>query len=309
VVFAAVVAVGAIAGFAASLLDASTTAAARGALSGLLSGDLLQLTAAEGRGLLILALVVLVQPLAVIGVMLCIELWAGPRQREAKNYLLTWSVQAVFLTCATFLGLMGAKLGLLPKEPLFKVAPGAGIAGLLLQTLPLYLLALFVADFFRYWFHRAQHRFPILWHFHAVHHSPRDLDVLHNITHPLEQLGNLFLVAIPAAFLIGVDAGQLYLLSAFFAVQGHLLHMNVPVHFGPLRYLLCDNRYHFIHHSRDPADFDSNFAGMFPLLDRLFGTYREPRPGPLPETGFDGHGPTRFSHYLTGRWPGHERSR
>ena len=33
-----------------------------------------------------------------------------------------------------------------------------------------------LTDFAQYWFHRAFHRWPFLWGFHAVHHSARSMD-------------------------------------------------------------------------------------------------------------------------------------
>src|SRR5262245_5792792 len=41
-------------------------------------------------------------------------------------------------------------------------------------------LALFVIthDFYIYWFHRAQHRFPLLWRLHEAHHSALEVDWL-----------------------------------------------------------------------------------------------------------------------------------
>ena len=38
-----------------------------------------------------------------------------------------------------------------------------------------FLIMLIVADFLRYWLHRASHRYYVLWRFHAVHHSPHKL--------------------------------------------------------------------------------------------------------------------------------------
>ena len=302
-ILATVVGIGLLASFAASFADGPTIAAARDAIVRIADGDPLGLTRREAGGLGTVAAVVLLQPLGVIGLMLLIELASGPRKREPKQYLLVWSVQAVFLTVATLVGFAGAKIGILPSQPLWRVEAPGGTAELLLRTLPLYLLALFVADFFRYWFHRAQHRFPLLWRFHSVHHGARDLDALHNITHPVEQLGNLFIVSVPTVFLIGVDAGQLYVLSAFLSVHTYVIHMNVPLHFGRFRNVICDNRYHFLHHSRRREDFDTNFAGLFPVLDRMFGTYRAPVPGPLPETGLEEGCPSRFSHFVLARWP------
>lgn len=299
---AAILAVGAGASMAAglvnSLADAPTVAAAGDGLGRLARGDLF-LLAHEIRGLALLAAAAVGVPLAVIGLMLRIELRAGPRLREPKNYLLAWQVQILFFSFAAALQYATSKFGPLPWRPLIQLEAGDGIAGLLLQTLPAYLLVLFLADFFRYWFHRAQHRYAFLWRFHAVHHAPRDLDVLHNINHPVELAGNVLLIALPMTFLIGLEGGGLFALTVLFAVQGHIHHMNVPMHYGPFRHLLVDNRFHFVHHSLDPRDFDRNFAGIFPVLDRLFGTYREPRPGPLPATGLPGDPPS-FAQYLLG---------
>lgn len=301
--FAAILAVGAAASLAAGLFNAmadpAAVAAARDGLLRLAQGDPL-LRAAELRGIALLGFAAVGVPLGVLGLMLLIERVAGPRNREPKNYWLAWQVQTLFFGFAALLEYATSKFGALPWRPLIDLGGGDGVAGFLLQTLPAYLLVVFAADFFRYWFHRAQHRFAILWRFHAVHHSPRDLDVLHNINHPVELIGNVLFIGLPMSVLIGLDGGHLYNLTVLFAVQGHIHHMNVPMHYGPLRHLLADNRYHFVHHSLDPSDYDTNFAGIFPVFDRLFGTYRAPRDGPLPATGLPGAPPT-LAGYLLGR--------
>ncbi|HEY0112189.1 MAG TPA: sterol desaturase family protein [Allosphingosinicella sp.] len=310
--FATILAVGAAASMASGLVNAladpPAVAAARDGLLRLANGDPF-LLAGEVRGLALLLGAWVGLPLAVLGAMLLIEICAGPRHREPKNYWLTWQVQALFFAFFALLEYGIAKVGPMPWRPLIQLGKGDGFVGMLLHTLPAYLLIIFMADFFRYWFHRAQHRFAILWRFHAVHHSPRDLDVLHNINHPVELIGNVLFIGLPMSLLVGMDGGQLYGLAILFAVQGHIHHMNVPMHYGPLRHLLVDNRFHFVHHSLDPEDFHTNFAGIFPVLDRLFGTYRAPREGPLPETGLAGEPPTRMTHYLLGGWTGREQAR
>jgi sterol desaturase/sphingolipid hydroxylase (fatty acid hydroxylase superfamily) len=41
-----------------------------------------------------------------------------------------------------------------------------------------------------------------------------------------------------------------------------------------LRYLIVTPNMHRIHHSSVPAETDSNYSDLFPLWDRLFGSYR-----------------------------------
>ena len=59
-------------------------------------------------------------------------------------------------------------------------------------ALPLWIgvpLAILVADLIFYTVHRASHTFPVMWQFHAVHHSIRDLDWLAGVrAHPVDQL-------------------------------------------------------------------------------------------------------------------------
>jgi len=251
------------------------------------------------------AAAVLVQPLVVIALLLAIETWAGPRGRSRKNRRLAWLVQTLFVTAATLLTVAAGALGLFPDKPLLSVAGSAGPVATTLQTALFFLLAIAFADLLRYWVHRAQHAVPLLWKFHAVHHGPEDLDVLHNFTHPIEKVTNLLLITVPTATLVGADGGTLFLLAGFFAIQGQLLHMNVPLHYGRFAAILADNRFHFVHHSRDPADFNTNFAGVLPVYDRLFGTYRAPRGETLPPTGLASwDGAAGLADYLLARRAG-----
>lgn len=259
------------------------------------------------RDLLLAGAALLIQPLIVIALLLAIETWAGPRGRSRKDRRLAWLVQCLFVTAATLLTVAFGALGIVPDRPLLGAGAAAGPFAATLRTLAVFLLAIAVADFLRYWVHRAQHAVPLLWRFHAVHHGPEDLDVLHNFIHPVEKLVNLMLITVPTAFLVGVDGGTLFLLAGFFAIQGQLLHMNVPAGYGRFAAIIADNRFHFVHHSRDPADFNANYAGVLPVYDRLFGTYRAPRGDTLPPTGLAEWQEPGLADYLLARPTGASR--
>jgi sterol desaturase/sphingolipid hydroxylase (fatty acid hydroxylase superfamily) len=68
-------------------------------------------------------------------------------------------------------------------------------------------------------------------------------------------------------------AGYVPFLS-FYAV---LLHANVRWDFGPLRYLVASPAFHHWHHTTEAEGLDTNFAGLFPFVDLLFGTFHLPR--------------------------------
>ena len=275
------------------------TALARESVPRLLGGDL-ALTTSALLAVLLYGAWLLIEPLVVVGAILLLELRFSP-DAGTKDFRLGWLINGA---AAVFVFAMSGLMRLLDlkPEPLLQVDVGGSLASLVLVGIPALLLSLLVLDFLEYWVHRAQHRFAVLWRFHAVHHSA-DVDVLHNYRHPLDLLPMMMFVALPQALLIGLSEVQLYLLVAFTSLQTHLNHTRLPVHLGPLGRVFCDNRYHFVHHSPDSAFHNRNFAGRFPVLDRMFGTYA-PRPDRLVETGLAGvRPPATFRDYLLPRLP------
>ena len=237
-------------------------------------------------------------PLIVVGLAVLIEWQLSEVEREPKNRLMAGLIQATFLFITYAATLATSKLIPLPNAILVNLQEADSSMGTL-AALAVYLIGF---DILLYWTHRMHHAVPLLWKFHAVHHSPNDLDALHNFVHPVELLVRYFTIVLPLSLLIQVDQFQFYAVFAFLAVQNQLNHMNIPVNFGFLGRVLVDNRHHFIHHSRDAAHYNRNFAAIFSFTDRLFGTYEPPVRGPLPKTGFDpGQRPERLVDYLLAR--------
>jgi len=139
------------------------------------------------------------------------------------------------------------------------------------------LVSVWAYDFFYYWYHRAQHRFAILWSFHRVHHSIVQLNCLNSYHHPFDEIFRLPFIIIPLAILLKVDVPQLVLLSGFVAAWGQYLHSDTCVHLGRLSPIFADNAHHRVHHSLLERHRDRNFAAFFPVWDRLFGTYEAPQ--------------------------------
>ena len=65
--------------------------------------------------------------------------------------------------------------------------------------------------------------------------------------------------------------------------QSVLIHSNVRVGFGPLRFLFVSPEFHHWHHSNHREARDRNFAGQLSFLDALFGSFHLPR-GQIPTT-------------------------
>src|SRR5262249_12828237 len=92
-----------------------------------------------------------------------------------------------------------------------------------------------VHDFYIYWFHRAQHRFPVLWRIHEAHHSVEDVDWLAGSrSHALEILVNQTIELAPIV-LLGAAPEVALMKGALDAVWGMYIHSNLRVRSGWLQ--------------------------------------------------------------------------
>ena len=149
----------------------------------------------------------------------------------------------------------------------------------LVQSVPIvlqFLLILLCADFVLYWEHRIFHEVKALWPIHAVHHSIENLDWLAGSRgHFIQVFSERAMVMVPL-YLIGADPQALNLYVTFAALQAILIHCNLSINFGPLKYILVTPQFHHWHHSCEKPAIDTNYSAHTVLFDRLFGTYHLP---------------------------------
>ncbi|QJW89915.1 sterol desaturase family protein [Spirosoma taeanense] len=156
--------------------------------------------------------------------------------------------------------------------------------GLLRQVdLPLgveVLLTVALFDCTEYWTHRMiRHRNPLIWRFHRVHHADADLDATTTgRVHPGE-----LIVTIPIQMVLQLIVGYPLLgASAYFltfTAFTMLQHANLSLPHTLdkwLSYVFITPNVHKVHHSDYQPETDSNFADIFSVWDRLFGTFRYP---------------------------------
>ena len=177
--------------------------------------------------------------------------------------------------------------------PLWRWLAPLGLAAYAIQ----WLILVLVADFLAYWRHRAEHRW--FWPIHVVHHAPTELHAANDIGHPVQILFTVMFISVPMS-LIQIDGpGAPFAVGFVVTLLSYYIHSPIDVHFGPLRKVLVDNRYHRIHHSLEPKHFDKNFSICFSMWDRMFGTAYEPQPGEWPEVGVaDVKAPRTLSEFL-----------
>ncbi|MGI9503551.1 MAG: sterol desaturase family protein, partial [Geminicoccaceae bacterium] len=139
------------------------------------------------------------------------------------------------------------------------------------------LFAVFIGDFVGYWRHRLEHT-ALLWPSHAVHHSDTEMTWLTlERFHPINRATTgvidnlvLFLMGVPPVALIANNLVRHY--------YGYLIHADLPWTYGRLSLLFVSPAMHRWHHAADARFFQKNFATVFSIFDRAFGTYRVPGP-------------------------------
>src|ERR1051325_6150409 len=139
------------------------------------------------------------------------------------------------------------------------------------------ILAVILLDYTLYIWHVLNHRVPLLWRFHLVHHVDLDLDASTALRFHFGEL----LLAVPwravQVILIGV-APISYLVwqgFVFFSILFH--HSNVALPFKLERWLVrvvVTPRMHGIHHSIVRGETDSNWSSGLTVWDWLHGTLR-----------------------------------
>jgi len=140
------------------------------------------------------------------------------------------------------------------------------------------ILGVAMLDFVSYWFHRFSHLVPFLWRFHRVHHSDTKMDASTNFRgHPLESFLWFGSSNILAAGIFGLDLLTLGLYFFIVTPLFFLEHANLRFpkwldsSFG---LVFTTPNLHKVHHEQDQYYTDSNFADIFIVWDRLFGTFK-----------------------------------
>ena len=176
--------------------------------------------------------------------------------------------------------LVGGAFGI--SEPLFG-APGP-------FTIVLFTLTMLLAyDISYYLYHLAQHKIPILWELHKVHHSA---EVMVGITkdrvHPLDALMNAMWDGVIPGICFGLwtvfslDPVEVTIFGINVYVMRNILmmdfvrHTHLKISFGALNNVVLCPHWHQLHHSASPKHYDKNFGLLFSFWDRWFGTLSVP---------------------------------
>lgn len=172
-----------------------------------------------------------------------------------------------------------------------------------LSALPMWiqlLIFFIVLDFVQWFTHVLLHRFDVLWHFHKVHHSVKEMGfAAHMRYHWMENIFYKPLKVFAVMLLGGLEPTQAFVVHFIAITIGHLNHANIKLSYGPLKYIFNNPVMHLYHHAFTLPKNHShgvNYGISLSLWDYLFKTNYIPESSGNIELGYsdDKKMPKRF---------------
>jgi sterol desaturase/sphingolipid hydroxylase (fatty acid hydroxylase superfamily) len=147
-------------------------------------------------------------------------------------------------------------------------------------------IAFVLEDCRYYWWHRISHRSRWFWASHVVHHSSQHFNLSTNLRQSwTSQFSGLTLLGMPLAF-IGFNPALVALAFTLNLIYQFWIHTEsvdrMPRWF---EWLLNTPSHHRVHHATNPRYLDANYAGVFMIWDRLFGSFVAERDDDPPRYG------------------------
>ena len=153
------------------------------------------------------------------------------------------------------------------------------------STLWLYVVAFIGIDFAAYWGHRFNHVVNLFWNRHIVHHSSEEFNLSCALRQTISDfVGIYFFLYIPLA-IIGVPSQVIAITAPIHLFAQFWYHTRLINRMGFLEHILVTPSHHRVHHAINPEYIDKNYAAIFIVWDKWFGTFQEELPDIPPVYG------------------------
>lgn len=164
------------------------------------------------------------------------------------------------------------------------------------------ILSFLVLDFFGGWLvHITEHKVPLLWRFHVVHHADNNVDVTSGLRHhPVESLlrGVFFFMGI---VLSGAPMYAVMIFQTILVFATAFTHANISLPKWldiTLSYFIVSPNMHKVHHHWKQPFTDSNYGAILSVWDRLLGTFKKLEPSAI-RYGLDRYYPNdKDEHFM-----------
>lgn len=137
-----------------------------------------------------------------------------------------------------------------------------------------WVIALVGVDLLFYAYHRVAHRVRLIWATHQAHHSSQYFNFATALRQKWNNSGEI-LMWIPLP-LLGVPPWMVFASFSVNLIYQSWVHTErIDRLWRPVEFVFNTPSHHRVHHGMDPEYLDKNYAGIFILWDRIFGTYQD----------------------------------
>jgi alkylglycerol monooxygenase len=201
------------------------------------------------------------------------------RGKPEQNYYFADSVtnlscgigQQVLEPLLRTLGL-GAYIFLYERGRVFTV-PTTSVVG--------WVVLLLGVDLFYYVFHRASHRMNLFWASHVVHHQSEEYNLSVALRQSWVEILASWVFYLPLA-VAGFSPAAFVAMSTLNTLYQFWIHTRLVKRLpAPIEWVMNTPSHHRVHHGVNPKYVDRNYAGIFIVWDRLFGTFEEEAEEPV----------------------------
>jgi len=136
-----------------------------------------------------------------------------------------------------------------------------------------WVILLVGVDLLFYWYHRTAHRVRLVWATHQAHHSSEYFNFATALRQKWNNSGEIIMwLPLP---LLGIPPWMVFVGFSVNLVYQFFVHTErVGTLPRPVEFVFNTPSHHRVHHGCDPEYLDRNYAGMFIIWDRMFGTFR-----------------------------------
>ncbi|WP_343667243.1 sterol desaturase family protein [Chitinophaga sp.] len=141
------------------------------------------------------------------------------------------------------------------------------------------ILAILMMDLIgAYLVHVIQHKIAWMWHFHKIHHIDTAVDATTALRHhPIESIFRVVALFV-AVITMGIPIWMVFLYQTISVFMSQFNHANIHLPKwldNALSWIIVSPDMHKVHHSHFQPETDTNYANIFSIWDRLFGTFKK----------------------------------
>ena len=160
-----------------------------------------------------------------------------------------------------------------PERSPFYATAGFPSFGVDIAALASWSAVFLLVDLCYYWSHRCAHEINILWAGHVVHHQSEEYNLPVAIRQSALHGLMSWIFYVPLA-VIGVPWRMFVACNAINLVYQFWIHTRAVGTMGRVtEYVMNTPSHHRVHHGVNPKYQDKNYAGVFIVFDRWFGSF------------------------------------